>query len=203
MLMAEAETRARARGLPRVSLICFERNEGAQRLYVKFLRGGVDAASGNYGSGTFGDTELTYGQEATDPTLTGTNYRLLPLAGSRPRKPAWQYRVGDTLLRWQAMIVDPVDPSSRMSLVPVTQAALIIELMDPARAYWYRGFALDLGVDDVLTRVWGVGDLPVPGLFRATVVMDFDTGRRMSVETDDDVLMAVHGVGEGPEVLPV
>lgn len=34
-LMAEAETRARALGLPRVSLICFERNEGAQRLYKR------------------------------------------------------------------------------------------------------------------------------------------------------------------------
>ncbi len=32
-LMAAAEERARGLGLPRVSLICFERNEGAMRLY--------------------------------------------------------------------------------------------------------------------------------------------------------------------------
>jgi ribosomal protein S18 acetylase RimI-like enzyme len=34
-LMAEAEKRAKALALPRVSLICFERNEGALRLYKR------------------------------------------------------------------------------------------------------------------------------------------------------------------------
>jgi ribosomal protein S18 acetylase RimI-like enzyme len=34
-LMAAAEEKARALGLPRVSLICFERNEGAMRLYQR------------------------------------------------------------------------------------------------------------------------------------------------------------------------
>jgi ribosomal protein S18 acetylase RimI-like enzyme len=34
-LMAEAESIAKALGLPRVSLICFERNEGAFRLYER------------------------------------------------------------------------------------------------------------------------------------------------------------------------
>jgi ribosomal protein S18 acetylase RimI-like enzyme len=34
-LMAEAEKRAKALALPRVSLICFERNEGALRLYMR------------------------------------------------------------------------------------------------------------------------------------------------------------------------
>lgn len=34
-LMAAAEARAVAEGLPRVSLICFERNEGAMRLYQR------------------------------------------------------------------------------------------------------------------------------------------------------------------------
>jgi len=33
LLMTAADERARALGLPRVSLICFERNEGAMRLY--------------------------------------------------------------------------------------------------------------------------------------------------------------------------
>jgi hypothetical protein len=176
----------------------------ATRLRLRFVPG-VSVTAATYGSSTFGGL-ITYGQRATD-TLAAYRYRVVPLPGGFPTRPAWIFRHGDLTppLRMQLLSDDaPFD------LTPVigtlygdytydyrTYGGGNATLVLTPEAAW-PSVVLHLEIDGpanqgVLTHIWDPTvdpDLP-PGVYRALVYLNFYSGRRLTLPTDDDLQLVV------------
>ncbi|RKZ13131.1 hypothetical protein DRQ53_13790 [bacterium] len=166
----------------------------SRHFHLRFFSGGYTADDAAYGSlVTYGEDPFTYGQQASQTTLTGTDYELLPSPGWHPQDPAWVFREADTT-RFSALIVDVDDPTEQVDVSVVVQADLILTQWtnDGAKA-WKRGFPLVADVDtNTLYRDWVATDLIVQGRFRAALRVLFESGRYMTVETNDSVVFQVN-----------
>jgi hypothetical protein len=162
----------------------------SRTLHLKFVTGGVTADSATYGTQNYGDQ--TYGQEAGESTLTGIRYALVPVGGWNPLSAMWRFRSRDTMKLFQAQIVDYEDPIHPIELDAVAAAMLYLRPVDLGRPGVPLEFPLTLDlVNDVLEREWEPDDLSITGRYSVVVHIEFETTRRMTVETDDESLLQV------------
>ena len=161
--------------------------------HVRFLQGGYSTESGFYGQDTYGEAQLTYGQEAGESTVAGVEYMIVPQPGSRPADPTWQFRVGDTTRQFTAAIVDRRNPDQRLDLTPIADAHLVITELRPFGGVYRRGFVLEWDpVEDVLVRQWFPDDLVRPGRYLVNIRLLFNSGRYMTLEPNDDITFEVY-----------
>ena len=163
----------------------------SRHFHLKFLQGSYLSDDAEYGSALYGDS--TYGAQATQSVLGGDTYELLPFPGWHPQDPAWVYRIGDTT-RFEALVVASNDPTDQVDVSTLTAAHLILTqwTMDGSKA-WKRGFELlPDSANNVLYRDLLPTDLIVAGRFRVSIRLLFDSGRYMTVEGNDGVLMQVN-----------
>lgn len=160
----------------------------AQRYRLRFVSG-VSFTAATYGSSTFGGP-ITYGQRGTDP-VNDYRYRIVPLPAGYIAQPAWVRRAGDATPPFEAVITAgdvPLDLSS------VSTARLVLTTADgrdPASFY-----LLDLDVATPTTRGvvvhdWSTTDDVPAGTYRVLVVLVTQSGRRLSLPTNDDLQLEV------------
>jgi hypothetical protein len=154
----------------------------ATRYRLRFVTG-VSLTAATYGSGFYGSQ--TYGTKASDP-VASLRYRLVPWPAGYLTDPAWKYRVGDRLPKFQATVLGDEGPLQvvgvalvRLVLTPIDenpqpprQYDLTINGPTPAGSFW-------------LERDWEIGDIDVPGTYRAGVIITYNSGRRLTVPIDD------------------
>ena len=163
----------------------------SRHFHIKFLQGSYSAEDALYGSANYGDS--TYGAVASQSALGGVKYELLPAPGWHPQEPAWTFRYGDST-RFEAFVVDAATPTTKLDVSPITAAHLVLTqwTFDGSKA-WKRGFPLLLNeTDNSFYRDWDTFDLIVAGRFRVAIRMLFDSGRYMTVETNDSVVLQVN-----------
>ena len=166
---------------------------GSRHVHVKFLQGSYLASDAAYGSVTYGEDAFTYGQQGTQSVLSGVSYELLPSPGWHPQDPAWVFRAGDTT-RFSSLIVSADDPTKQVDVSTIVSATLVLTEwgMDGATT-WKRGFDLLADVpSNSLYRDWLPDDLVVQGRFRVVVRILFESGRNMTVESNDSVVFQIN-----------
>jgi hypothetical protein len=153
----------------------------ATRLRLRFVPG-VSLPASTYGSGLYGSQ--TYGQKATDP-LAALEYRLVPLPAGYLADPAWIYREGDISPKFQAQVIG--DDDVPLDLSALGTGALMLTPID-GRDY-DAPTAFDLvwptPANGTVERTWQPADLTVPGVYRATVILVYQSSRRLTVHGDD------------------
>ena len=177
--------------------------ETAREFYLRFVQGNFVTAAGDYGGPeTYGETGMTYGQEALESAEPTTQYEILPSPGFHPQDPAWRYRVGDET-EFACIIVEHENPSQRLDVTSIAQATLFITSFTFDTSALTKEFELtpDEATDE-LKYVWLPFDLDAEGAFRVIIQIVFDTGRTMTIETNDQVLMHVHASSALPDVDP-
>lgn len=160
----------------------------ATRLRLRFTTG-VNLPAATYGSGLYGTQ--TYGQQATDP-LASRFYAAMPWPGGTPNAPSWMYRQNDMLPAFGCQVRSIEGP---MDLTAVADAVLVLSPFNPDLSV-YGVFPLTLGsaLTGRLSRTWLEGDLADPGTYRATVVLRFTSGRRLTVPFDDRHTFVIHSI---------
>jgi len=147
----------------------------------------VTAAGANYGTGNYGDADGIYGERATDPANL-LNYVAVPTTGGLGSTPyALELSVGDAF---------PTDPGFQIIAFGgpfEDQEGTILDLSTVSTAVlratkMSAGPAADLeqtltidAVNDILTRTMTTADFAVAGIYRAAFVIDFTSGRRMTI----------------------
>lgn len=180
----------------------------AARYRLRFVPG-VSVTGATYGASTYGGT-ITYGQRASD-LISAFRYRVVPLPSGWPTQPAWVRRVDDLDPPMQGQILG--DDSQPLSLAALTVGWFVITPIDERNVLPY---VLPATVDDpangIVSYSWTVGAiygsstfggpitygqqtavrsrLPI-GTYRVVIVLVMNSGRRMSVPTDDNLQLVV------------
>lgn len=160
---------------------------------LRFLQGGYATNEGFYGSdpGTYGEPEFTYGIESGESTVLGLRYVVLPVPAQRPGTPEWSYRIGDTAKPFLAAIIAEETPSERLDLSSITDAWLVLTELSPTSSS-RRGYLLEWDAEsNLLRRDWLQDDLLRRGRFMVTIRLQFESGRYMSIEANDDTLLEI------------
>jgi hypothetical protein len=162
----------------------------AARYRLRFFTGATLTGS-TYGGGLYGDG--TYGMQASD-SLTTAHHRLVPWPGGSPTGPSWVYREGDTMPPLEAQIIAD---DGVVDYTGLASAMLILtDVNDPSVS-----LAFDLSVvvapngDQRLHHDWNLGELTTAGVFRASVVLIYESGRWMSVPAEDVHMFVVTSGG--------
>jgi hypothetical protein len=153
----------------------------APRYRLRFITG-VTLSAATYGSGTYGSG--TYGEQASDP-LSSLLYYLVPWPGGYLADPSWIYRQGDIHPQFKAVVRSIEDT---LDLTSLARADLVLTNTDGGADLTPWLFPLTVALIDGiswLVRDWAPGDLDTPGTYRTGVVLTFNSGRRMTVPTDD------------------
>jgi len=168
--------------------------------FLRFTKGTYSAPGGTYGGiETYGEDPFTFGQESSVSTQPTTRYEILPSPGFHPQTPGWEYRVGDESL-FSCSLVEADTPSSPIDVTTIDVAELVLtqytfENIDP----WIRTFQLTPNLStDALERTWLASDLIVEGIFRVNVRLLFDSGRYLTVESNDQVLLQINAAPGTP-----
>jgi len=166
----------------------------SRQFFLRFVKSAITGESALYGSETYGADPFSYGQEATETVFPSTEYSLLPYPGYHPQEPAWTYRVGDQN-EFACAIVDSNDPSSPIDVSPVDTAHVVLtEERFDQQLPWYRTFNLiPEEATNQLRQSWLQGDLRRQGRYRVTVRVLFASGRYLTVEANDNVMLNVNG----------
>jgi hypothetical protein len=167
--------------------------ETSRQFFLRFVQDTYSADAATYGSVTYGEDPFAYGQEPTETTNPSTDYDLLPALGFHPEDPGWTFRVGDENL-FGCSIIDSEKPSEPIDVTPIAVAEVILtEQRFDQILPWYKRLALTPNeATNQLERTWEPGDLDKEGRFRVTVRIVFDSGRILSVEGNDSVIMQVN-----------
>ena len=164
----------------------------SSRYRLRFYTG-ASLSSATYGGGNYGDA--TYGMTATD-TLTTAHHRLVPWPAGALVGPSWRYRQNDTMPPWEAQIIAD---DGVVDLTGVAKAYLVLTSVDDPTPQGIVGWQVSIitapNGDDRLHHDWLPGELVVPGVFRATAVLEYVSGRRLTVPTDDRHTFVVHPDG--------
>lgn len=164
----------------------------SRRFHVRLVTGGATAAAATYGAGTFGDADLTYGQEQGESAYLGVEYHVLPVGAWHPAQPGWTFRKGDTLRPFGLIVVNGDDPTERLDLDAVTSARVAIRQLGFGITPNVQTFDLSLNTtDDIFERTWLPDDLDVPGTYQLSLEITFDTGRIRTLEPNDTVLFKI------------
>ena len=165
----------------------------SRQFFLRFVKTAISGENALYGSETYGADPFSYGQEATETTFPSTDYSVLPFPGYYPDLPAWTYRVGDQNA-FACGVVDSNDPSVPIDVSAVATAYVVLtEDRFDQQIPWYRTFQLIPNeANDQLERTWLQGDLRRQGRYRVTVRILFDSGRYLTVESNDDVMLYVN-----------
>ena len=166
----------------------------AERYRLRFFSGAT-LTQMTYGSGTYGDG--TYGMQKSD-ALTTVHHRLIPLPAGTPTVPSWRYRQNDTQPDWEAQIVAD---DGVVDFAGVDHSLLIMTPVNtPNLGTWVVELDIDVwsGGGQYLSHQWKKGELGEPGMFRVGVVIVYDTGRQLSVPTNDTHVLVVTPNGEAP-----
>lgn len=153
----------------------------ATRYRLRFITG-VSLTARTYGSGTYGDG--TYGEQASDP-LESLTYTMIPWPGGYLPDPAWIFRQGDVTPRFRVQVRSD---DELLDLDGLDFAYLVLTNTDGASNTTPWLFELDVAtIDglDWLVRSWLPTDLAIPGTFRAAVVLQYDSGRRLTIPSDN------------------
>jgi hypothetical protein len=153
----------------------------APRYRLRFITG-VSLTSATYGSGTYGTG--TYGEQASDP-LASLRYILVPWPGGYLPDPAWIYRQGDVTPQFRAQVLSDEGP---LDFTGLDFGYLVLTNTDGSSSTTPIMFPLTvatIGGVVFLTRTWLPNDLMTPGTFRAGVVLQYSSGRRLTIPTDD------------------
>lgn len=165
----------------------------ARKFHLRFVQGSYPLSAGTYGgTGTYGDADLTYGSEPGESVLAGALYKLAPYPGDRSHTPSWLYREGDTAKGFKANIVERDNQSIKLDLSTVATAVLWLTPIGLTNnGLTATSFALTVDVsNNFVERTWTDGDLS-KGRFIASVILTFNSGRVMTVETDDEIQIEV------------
>lgn len=173
----------------------------SRQFFLRFVESAITGENALYGSETYGADPFSYGQEATETVFPSTEYSVL--AGSSPDLPAWTYRVGDQN-KFSCAIVDSKDPSVPIDVSAINTASVL--LWNASRfdqqLPWYRTYQLIPNeTNNQLERTWLPGDLSREGRFRVQIHVLFDSGRTLTVESNDEVMLYVNSSidADGPE----
>ena len=162
--------------------------------HIEFPQGGISQTAGTYGSiGTYGQQAVTYGQPQGEAALTGIRYVLLPTPGWGPSAATWVFRKGDTAQPFSAIITNHKEPADRLDLSAVSAARLVLRRTNIGKTYSNRNFDLTVNTgNDTITRTWAETDLQEIGTFLVAIQLKFDTGRKITVQSDDTVTLQVY-----------
>lgn len=138
------------------------------------------ASASAYGSGTYGDADVPYGQRATDPADQAA-YVTVP-GGTIPIR----IRTGESVLTLTMQVVAFGGPfedgeGTILDLSTVATARLHLQRLTPSPTLVYE---FDLTIDapgDKLSYTFADGDLTEPGQYRPLVVATFASGRRLTL----------------------
>lgn len=154
----------------------------ASRYRLRFSTGAT-LSSSVYGGGAYGDD--TYGTVASD-SLTTAHHRLVPWPAGALTDPSWRYRQHDTKPDWSAQIIADDGVIDYTGLF--TAYLILTPANDPTAAGligWDVQVVTAPNGDQRLVKQWDVGDLDPPGVYRAVVVLVYNSTRRLSVPADD------------------
>lgn len=149
-----------------------------------------------YGSDNYGDK--TYGTRASD-TADLQPYVIAPRRASATDSPMMERRIGDTEPPFECWLVatgtlyDDVPPGGeRMKLDTVEHAYI---RFSPYNFYdeWESGaaYAMEVQPGDQLHYEFTGVEFAAAGAYRVNVILFFDSGRRMTVSTDDNQSISV------------
>ena len=153
----------------------------ATRYRLRFITG-VELTAATYGSGTYGSG--TYGEQASD-AVSALRYLLVPFPGGVLSDPSWVYRQGDTKPSLRAAIVAD---DGFLDFSGLDFAHLVLTNTDGATDMTPLMYELTVTAIDGqnwLTRNWLPEDLVVAGTFRAAAVLQYLSGRRLTVPAHD------------------
>lgn len=156
-------------------------------LVARFVPYDSSTAAATYGGGTYGGS--TYGAEASDP-LSNREFVLAPAPGQYPADVGWEFRVGDVGNEWVAQVVgiDGILP-----LEPFDQAVLVIERVSAGERVC-KGFETTMDTTtNRLSYAWRDGDLEHAGLYAVMVQFVSESGRPLTVDSNDLTSMMVRG----------
>jgi hypothetical protein len=150
----------------------------------------VSISGSTYGSGTYGSG--TYGQEASDPG--GSQLRPVPWPGGGASQPAWQYVQGDSSPPFRCQIQQAGVP---LPLNAVAAAFLVLNPIDSRDVFAASRFyplTVESSDEGRLRRDWRHGDLlNATGLYRLAVVLQFLSGRLLTLPFGDEFSLFVGG----------
>ncbi len=168
--------------------------------FLRFTKGTYSAPGGTYGgTETYGENPFTFGQQASDSTQPTTRYDLLPSPGFHPQTPGWEYRVGDESL-FSCSLIESGNPSNTIDLSTVDIAELILtEYTFENLKSKIQTFLLTINTStNALERVWLPEDLVNEGIFRVNVRLLFNSGRYLTAEANDQVLLQINSAPGTP-----
>jgi hypothetical protein len=150
---------------------------------VRFVSG-VPQDAALWGSSTFGGP-ITFGQAASDPA-TALVYQAIPMPEGYPDSQSWSYRIGDTTPAIELMIVS--EDGAPIDSTPIAQVALAL---DRFTGEPHRILMPLVPVGNTFRCDPEPDDLNAEGKYRVVVRVLMNSGRVLTVPTDDRVSFTI------------
>jgi hypothetical protein len=156
----------------------------------------VTAAGAEYGTGNFGDADGIYGERATDPANL-LNYVTVPLAGGLGSTSVLELHVGDRFpvdLDFQIIAFGGPFEDQEGAILDLSTVSTAVLRATKQSVGTAADVELSMTIDagtDVLTRAMTVTDFTIAGSYRAAIVCDFTSGRRMTVPASEQFAIKV------------